>query len=120
MKKNYQEIKSVQPELFECFFAFSNQQFAEGVKNMCLEGQKLFNGTNGLYGTQKGIQKLMDDFDAIEKEIAANCTPQEVYRDEYNNHECSYTCDDSDAFAIVERIFGEERSKEVKRKNAPR
>lgn len=119
MKKTYKELKLTHPELVECFFAFSNQQFAEGIKKMGLEGQTLIDGTKGLFGTQKGIKKLFDDLDAIEKEIVENCTPHEVYRYEYNNHECSYTCDDSDAFAIVERIFGEERSKEVKRKNAP-
>lgn len=114
--RSYQEIKSKDPELFECFFAFSNQQFEEGVKNNKLEGKKILKGIGGLFGTQEGIAKLYSDYDEIDKEIARECDPQEVYNYEFSNHECSYTCNDREAFAIVESIFGPDVK--VKRKYA--
>lgn len=117
--KSYTMIKDKQPELSECFFAFSNEQFTEGRKNAGLEGKKICALENiGLYGTRKGIKKLLADYDAIDREIAKNCDPQDVYDYEFDNHECSYTNDDEDAIGIVIRIFGTEKAKEVKRRFA--
>ena len=117
--KTYSELKQQEPILSECFFAFSNSQFDEGVKLMGIEGKKIFSGGGtGLYGTQEGIQKLMDYYDNQDKEIAEQCNPQDVYAYEFNNHECSYTCNDREAFAIVENIFGKEKASEVKRRFA--
>lgn len=33
----YNEIRAIEPECWECFFAFSNEQFAEGVKKAGIE-----------------------------------------------------------------------------------
>ena len=112
----YQEIKNQQPVLFECFFAFSNQQYAEGIAKHNLEGKKIFRGFGGLFGTQEGIGKLYADYDAISKEISEKCDPQEVYDYEFNNHECSYVCDDSEAMKIVISYFKPEQYNEVKRR----
>jgi hypothetical protein len=114
----YNEIKEKQPILFECFFAFSNEQFVEGKVKAGIVDQKIYSGIGGLYGTKEGIKKLYDDHDAINAEVAEKCDPQEVYAYEFGNHECGYTYDDSEAFAIIEGIFGEERAKAVKRKFA--
>lgn len=111
----YQEIKSKHPVLFECFFAFSNQQFAEGVKKAGLEEKKIFRGQAGLFGTKEGIEKLYADYKLIEKGVAKSCTPQEVYDDEYINHECGYVGDDEEAIQIVVGYFGKEKAKEVNR-----
>lgn len=117
--KSYTTIKDRQPELFECFFAFSNKQFTEGRKKAGLEGKKICTLENiGLYGTREGIKKLLADYDAIDKEIAENCDPQEVYNYEFDNHECSYTNDDEEAINIVVRIFGTEKAKKIKRRFA--
>jgi hypothetical protein len=113
---NFAKIYHQQPELFECFFAFSNDQFNEGKKNAGIENKKIYSGGMGLYGTQKGIQKLFDDYDNIDKEVAEKCDPQQVYDYEFDNHECSYTNDDEEAIKIVVRIYGEEKAKQVKRK----
>jgi hypothetical protein len=115
---NYATIKDQQPALFECFFAFSNQQFAEGVKKANIEGKKILSGGGGLYGTKEGIMKLFADYDAIDGQVAEQCSPQEVYDYEFSNHECSYTNDDEQPMNIVERIFGEERAKTIKRRFA--
>jgi hypothetical protein len=116
--KSYTQIKDQQPQLFECFFAFSNEQFTEGKIKAGIEDKKILRGPAGLFGTQEGIKKLFADYDAIDKEIAENCNPQDVYNYEFDNHECSYTNDDQDPINIVVRIFGKERAKEVKRRFA--
>lgn len=113
----YTELKNKQPELVECFFAFSNEQYAEGIAKHNLQGKKILRGFGGLFGTQEGIQKLYDDYDAISKEITAQCNPQEVYDYEFNNHECSYVCDDSEAMKIVISYFEPAQYNEVKRKH---
>jgi hypothetical protein len=116
--ENYATIKDKQPELFECFFAFSNEQFAEGKKKANIEDQKIYSGGAGLYGSKEGIKQLFDFYDNLDKEIAEKCDPQEVYKYEFANHECSITCSDEDAINIVVRIFGKEIAKTVKRRFA--
>lgn len=101
----------------ECFFAFSNSQFAEGIKKMGLENKKILDGGMGLYGTKEGIKKFMDFYDNNTKEVAENCDPQQVYDYEHDNHECSYTNDDREAIKIVVCTFGEEIAKTVKRRH---
>jgi hypothetical protein len=116
MVKKYVEIKNKQPELFECFFAFSLEQFEEGKKKAGIGDKKILSGGHGLYGTQEGIKKLLDDYANIDIEIAKQCEPQEVYAYEWYNHECSITNDDEQPMNIVVRIFGKEKAKTVKRK----
>jgi hypothetical protein len=115
---NYQEIKNEQPILRNCFFAFSKEQLNEGIAKHKLEGQKLFSGYGGLYGTKEGIDELMNFYDNLNTRIATECDPQEVYDYEHSNHECGYTYDDSEAMMIVISTFTEEQAKNVKRKNA--
>lgn len=115
---NYQEIKNQQPILRNCFFAFSKEQFNEGIAKHNLEGQKIYSGIGGLYGTHEGITELMNFYDNLNTRIANECDPQEVYNYEHGNHECSYTNDDSEAMMIVISTFTEEQVMNVKRKNA--
>lgn len=113
---NYSEIKNRQPELHECFFAFSNQQYADGIKEHNLQDKKIFRGVGGLFGTHEGIKQLYDFYDDLRKEIGEKCDPQEVYDYEFGNHECSYVCDDTEAMKIVISHFKPEQYNEVKRK----
>ena len=113
---NYQEIKNKQPELHECFFAFSNDQYKEGIEKNNLKDKKIYSGGAGLYGTHEGITQLFDYYKNQSNEIATQCEPQKVYECEFSNHECSYTNDDEEAIKIVIDIFGKERAKEVTRK----
>jgi len=112
----YTQIKNVEPILTDCFFAFSNVQFEEGMSKHNLKGQKICSAGAGLYGTREGIKTLFDFYENRSKEISKKCEPQEVYDYEFCNHECSYTNDDEEAIKIVIDIFGTERAKEVKRK----
>ena len=114
---NYQDIKNQQPILRDCFFAFSTQQFEEGIAKHNLEGQKIYRGMSGLYGTEKGIKELLNFYSDVNDRIAKECSPQEVYDYEFDNHEGSITCDDTDAMMIVISTFTEEQVKNVKRKN---
>lgn len=114
---NYQQIKNQQPVLRDCFFAFSTEQFNEGVKKHNLEGQKIYRGHGGLYGTSEGINELMSFYDNLNERIGKECDPQEVYDYEFDNHECSITCDDTEVMKIVLGIFTEEQCLNIKRKN---
>ena len=115
---NYTQLKDQQPVLSDCFFAFSQSQINEGIEKHNLKGKKLFRADGGLFGTQEGIQKLYNDYDAISKQITETCDPQEVYNYEFGNHECSYVGDDEEAIKLVVSYFGDERAKEVKRRCA--
>lgn len=114
----YQELKNRQPELHECFFAFSNQQFEEGIRKAGIEGKKILRAEGGLFGTQEGIQKLYSYYDENSKQISAECDPQEVYDYEFGNHECDYVGNDHEAIKIVSAYFDDEKAKTVKRRYA--
>lgn len=115
---NYTALKDQSPELVDCFFAFSNSQYTEAIEKHNLQNKKILRAAGGLFGTQEGIQKLYDDYEAISKQITDTCEPQEVYAYEFDNHECSYVGDDEEAIKLVVSYFGDEKAKEVKRRFA--
>lgn len=110
----YQEILELfsgEIEMKECFFAFGDRQFHDKIKEFGIEGKKIFSADYGLYGTREGL----DDYSTKMKErrvgrnnlIIQECTPQEVYEDEYANYECIVSGNDEEAFNTVVSIFGE-------------
>lgn len=113
---NYQEIKNEQPVLRECFFAFSKEQLEEGIKKHNLEGKKIFRGVGGLFGTEEGIKEFYGFYDKMTKRIGQECNPQEVYNYEFDNHECSYTNDDTESMMICLSYFTDEQCKTIKRR----
>ena len=103
---------------FDMFLAFNNQQFKEGLASIrpLTEGEKPIRAFVGVYGTKDGVNKYLAHIDSINKRIAEECDPQEVYCYEYNNHECYLAFDgDLDAMNLIVDLFGYERAKEVKR-----
>lgn len=112
----YQEYKEINPVMKDCFFAFSNQQMAEGIKEHNLEGVEIFSADYGLYGTKEGIKEFLGHYDKISEEIKNNCNPQDVYNYECDNHEVSFTNDDSEVIDIIIDYFGIDKAKEIKRK----
>ena len=114
----YSELSNLQAPCEHVFFAFSPQQFEEGRVKSGIGDEKIYSAGHGMYGTLDGINKFLSFYVELDKRIAAECDPQSVYDYEFCNHECSYTCDDRDAFAIVVRIFGSEVAGSVKRKYA--
>lgn len=96
---------------YDCFFAFSNQQFAEGLKKIrpLKEGEKLVCDGAGMYGTRDGIDKFFAAYDEIDKRIKQECDPQEVYFYEFNNNESMISWDgDAEPMKIITRIWGKE------------
>jgi hypothetical protein len=114
---NYQEIKNQQPILRNCFFAFSKEQFNEGIAKHNLEGQKIFKAPGGLYGTNEGIMELMNFYQGLNDRIGKECNPQEVYDYEYDNHECGYVGDDTEAMKIAIGYFTTEQCLTIKRRH---
>lgn len=115
---NYYKLKEQHPILVDCFFAFSNKQYEEGIIKHNLQGKKIYKADGGLFGTEEGIKKLYADYEENAKQISENCDPQEVYNYEFDNHECSYVGDDEEAIKIVVFYFGSEKAKSVKRRYA--
>jgi hypothetical protein len=115
---NYIKLKEEHAPCIDCFFAFSQGQMEKGIKEHNLEGKKIYSAGYGLYGTDEGIKNYLGFYGERSKRIAEQCEPQEVYNYEFDNHECSYTNDDSEAIGIVIGYFGAERAKEVKRRYA--
>lgn len=112
----YQEIKNQQPVLENCFFAFSNEQFAEGLNKFNLDKKDILSGGAGLYGTKDGIKNLFSFYDSLNVRIGQECDPQAVYDYEFSNHECGYIGDDTEAMKIVVGYFTEAQCLNVKRK----
>ena len=96
----------------EIFYAFSNSQFDEGKKQIP-EGEKIYKGPAGQFGTAKGFKLFTEAIAKMETRIKTECLPQEVYNYEYANHECDYTGDDEEALEIVKSYWD---NADVKRK----
>lgn len=102
-----------------CFFAFSKEQFYNGLKKIRLnDGEKVHHAGAGLYGTKEGIQAYFEELESFRKRMKAECDPQEVYIYEYNNHECFISTDGDDtAFRLLIYIFGKEITLQIHRFN---
>lgn len=113
----YSELKEQQAPAGEYFFAFSNEQFTENREKAGLKDKEVLRGPAGIFGSEQGIKDFFRFYDELDQKIKEQCPPQEVYNYEFNNHECSYTGHDTEAWDIVKSIYGEERAKaEVKRR----
>lgn len=114
---SYFDLKSRTPELTDCFFAFNIQQYNDGVAQ--LQGKEICSGEyicKGLFGTKEGVRNFLNFHNDIKNQIREQCTPQEVYDYEYENHECGYLCDDTEAMKIVIYYFGAIPALTVKRR----
>lgn len=115
------EQYSVDVSKYDCFFAFSNEQFVQGLKSIrpLKEGEKLISIGAGGYGTKDGVKRLFEFYDEIKERIRNECDPQEVYVYEYNNHESCISHDgDLEAIRLVAGIWGNEIAREINRKSA--
>lgn len=123
--KRYHELRDTHPhsEKYGIFWAFSTEQYNEGKRKMkelglYQDGQKVIYFGGGGYGTsEKGIEDFFNFYADIEKQIAKECDPQEVYFEEWNNHECMITGNDEEAFKVVCDIFGKDVAKTITRTN---
>lgn len=104
------------------FYAFNNEQFDKGRqmlidKGFMNEGDKVVSlGFGGCYGTRKGLTDMLNFYHDIDKKIAEECNPQEVYYYEYNNYECCIDYDgDERAIKYIISIWGREVAKKIRR-----
>lgn len=115
------------PKMHLCFWAFSDEQFRQGLRKQgLLEGfysgeVKIYSGGAGLYGTKEGLDLYFTDLkeitDATRAEVREKCTPQDVYEVEYDNYECMYDWDgDIRALGRVLHWFGREAVLAVQRR----
>lgn len=112
----YRDIKEVQFKSNNTFYAFSKEAFDEQAKRF--NGEKIYSIHGGLFGTKEGLEELNNFLDNRTKRISEECTPQEVYSYEFNNHECSYTNSDDEPIKLCVCYFGVERCREIKRRFA--
>lgn len=120
--KHYKELKeersSCDLSKFDMFCAFSKQQFEENRKHIrpLNEGEKYVSFGAGVFGTKDGIEKYLAFSESINKRIAEECDPQEVYCYEFNNYECCIAYDgDADAIRLVADYWGWDKAREIKR-----
>lgn len=94
------------------FFAFDTEQFQQGLKRIekyKQEGDKLIRCDFGMFGYKRVIEEWDKRIKSIDKKIAEECDPQEVYCYEWNNHECMYDFEgDYTVYNIIKHIFGDD------------
>ena len=120
--KRYHELNeeayNVKLEEFDCFFAFNQKQLEEGLQRIGKTKSEIYKYGSGLFGTHEGFEAYMDFLDKKDEKIKKECDPQEIYFDEWNNHECMFNGKgDTPAIDIVIRIFGSEVVPTLKRYN---
>lgn len=121
--RRYRELTESQSKLplekWGVFFAYSKKQFDEGYKGLVSrglikDGDKVVSFGQGAYGLRDGMKRWAEECENIDRQIAAECDPYEVYCEEYNNYECCIAWEgDERAVEKVLSIFGYERTREA-------
>lgn len=106
---------------YDMFAAFNDRQFEEGKASIrhLREGEKLVTIGMGVFGTRDGVDRYIRDCHAMSGRIAEECDPQEIYCEEYNDHESMISWDgDKLAVLAVADIFGWEACERIVRFSA--
>ena len=72
---SYRKLINTHPSMPKgCFFAFSKQQFEEGVEKNELDGVTIYHAGAGLYGTKEAIKAFLNGYDSRAEKIGrASC-----------------------------------------------
>lgn len=127
--KRYMELKeessNIDLNALGIFFAFSDQQYEEGLQDLIKRGiiksdDKIYQlPISGGFGTKQGYKAMIAEYSKNTDKIRKECDPQEVYFYEYNNHESMLSWDgDSEALRYIFDIWGEEVARGIKRYSA--
>ena len=102
------------------FFALTDEDFESGKKKAGIkEGEKVYRICSGGFASKEGLEQLKKAINDRNDLIKAECSAQEAYWYEYNNHECMLSPEgDYDAIANIISIFGIETAKQIDRVNA--
>jgi hypothetical protein len=101
------------------FFAFSNQQIINGMEECGYKDESAIrHAGSGLYGSPEALRSFLGEYEDRAKRVAEECDPQKVYDYEYENYECGYVGSDEEAIELVVDIFGKDRARLIKRRNA--
>lgn len=100
------------------FFAFSDEQFKEGMKECGYTStQGILKGPGGGFGTKEGWDKLAAFYESVDKEISEKCDPFEVFCWEYNNYEnCLSYGIKEEVKEIIKDLWDDDTLKECIRK----
>lgn len=115
------ERSAIDTTKFDIFWAFSNQQFADGLKSIrtLKDGEKLVRIGAGGFGTRDGVDRWLKCLREYDDRIKSECDPQEVYCYEYNNHESFISWDgDMGAIQVIIDIWGIDVAKSINRLSA--
>lgn len=113
-----QETYNVSLENYDCFYAFDGKQLDEGLTRIGKTKDQVRNFGGGLIGTKEGFTRYLEYLNKQNERIANECDPQEVYFDEFNDHECMIAYEgDTAAIELVMDIFGNEIAKSLIRYN---
>jgi hypothetical protein len=106
-------------EAHRVFFAFSNEQIDNGMKECGYkEYSEIVHAGHGLYGSREGLRSFLAEYDNRAERVAKECDPQKVYEYEFGNYECDYTGTDEEAIKIVVSLFGKDKARLVERKRS--
>lgn len=101
LKKKFEEYENK-----GIFYAFSKEQFEKGMKKCGYdENTKLVQDGMGGYGTKEAFDERRNFYKEVEEEIRKTCTPEEIFKYEYWNHECEYTGEWDEAIEMTKSYF---------------
>jgi hypothetical protein len=101
------------------FFAFSLEQIVEGMERCGYKDKsEIRHAGSGIYGSPEALRSFLGEYERRANQVAAECDPQKVYDYEYANHECDYVLSDTEAIELVVDVFGKDRARLIKRRNA--
>lgn len=92
------------------FYAFSDKQFEEGMKQCGytqadIDSGRIVKDGIGGFGTREAFDRRNKFYNEVYERIKNECTPEEIFEAEFSNHECGYTGEWTEALEVVREYF---------------
>jgi hypothetical protein len=104
---SYKELKNLHPPAEKVFFAFSEKQLLDGLAKIGATREEVVAGVGGVIGREADVREFHGFYEKNMERMAKECTVDEVFRDEWWNHECGLTGDIEEPMDLVKNIFGD-------------